>query len=330
MTNLILNTLYYFNENNDNRFTLDEIKDLIEKYNIIEDNEYNTLGAILLKEIGLVTNEEIAKTLGLRYELDDISNDGKYAFFLHIDEFDDILSEKYETDIKILSPESDIWDNYDGYFDDSLYYLDDLTDDTLNKIIDKLIEKNYTFEDENGDDIEITKDNIKIEKNYLHIFDGSDWIELNAEELKDRFDDLFHVIGNGISDAQRNADESYLYDKVKRNFEDGIGTFKFVTTKRTKYKNVDGEYKNVDVEIEEIRIRLDKFDLNRIKDILMSEGGNYGNDIKDFEETCEDYLNIGNENDFFEIKSPDFDRDYSGSIDRKYLNELVVDRLYEL
>ncbi|MCK9445631.1 hypothetical protein M0Q50_01920 [bacterium] len=323
MINLILNILIAHNEYDDAiHFTEEEILELIKKYDIVNKKEYNALGSLLLYEKSLITYEDFMKSIDLSYE---DNGTGKKSVYLYINDFDEILKNdrKYSTMNRILNDDiDDMFEPYDTDFDIS-YYLDDFTNDTMTEIINYLIKNDCVYTDDNDEEIIISKENTKIDGKFIYINDSQDdWIKMDEDVIKDNFDELYTNIQRSIADAQRDADISYIYDKTVKEFENAIGYFQRITKKKKKY-NRAGQLEEIDGEV--IKIQLKYFNFDELKDDLKSTLEFRG--IYNFLEETESYLSIGIENDWFDCDTLDYDRDYSGTIDNKDLNSIIVDIL---
>lgn len=310
MEDLILTMLVAYNKYGDKlNFTKSEIDNLIRKHilmniNNIECNEY---GYIVLLENGYITKEQFAKKMNVIYEND--------HYWLIIDSFKDLLSNKYEDEAKIL--DGDDIDLNNNYYDNDIYYYywDDFDEETLKSIIEYCSKNNLEVDIETDDGeyktIEL-KDNLILKDGDIYI-DDKEFDNLSEYRLRklideDGLEDLKNDINICICDAQYSADESEFYNKIKNSVINKIGPYENI---------VVGKNKN-GYDIYKIKIRLD-FDMDEVKTFL------YDNEYN-FEDSSYGSLEIIlREMEFFDIDPINYD--VSGWIDDEYLNELIQKEL---
>lgn len=276
-------------------FTKKDIENFIQKYNVLKDPRCNELGFFILLKNNYITNEEFAKYMNLDYK------DG--SFWIVADSFDDILSKKYEFEIKIL--DGDYLDyNYDFYkldVSDYFYYYDE---DTLKAIIDYCIKNNLEFDDE-----VITEENITIKDGKIYVND----IKLEDVIDDDRgLSDLRDELNWAICEAQHAADFDEMYSKIINGFKTDIGDFE-----RKIVKNYKGE------DVEKIYIKLENKTLDNVEKFLREE-------YKEYEYTDETYGNVFyvlREMEYFDFDTPDYNYIY-GDIDKSVINDYTQSRLY--
>lgn len=297
-------------------FNKSDIENFMNKYNFkSEIKECNELGWIILWNKDYITNEEFAKLMDLEYN--------ENNFWLVIDNFDDILSDKYSTEISVLGQDDDWWSNRDYYENNDIdsYYWHRYTEETLKEIIEYCDKKGLEIENEDDDYELMTTENTYLKPNkkgkqdiYFKFEDG-DEVELSSLLDEDGLEDLKDALNNAICEAQDSADQSEIYDKVIKEFEKSIGYFE------RKYVNKKN-YKGEEQEVEKIYIRLDNVDFDKVKEHLEDdydeydfETGNYG-----------DLQSILKEMDYFEFDTPNYSY-ISGDIDNDLLNEYTRDKL---
>jgi len=313
MINLILTMLDAYNQYGDDlNFTKKDADIFIKKYNALEDiNDCNERGYIVLWNNKYLTNEEFAKHLDLKYE------DEK--FWLVIDSFDDILTDKYKTEISYLDRDADDDREPSEYYDHQIdnYYWHTYTEETLKKIIEYCIDQG--IEIENDDDNDDDDDNYELmtaENTYLKT-DKNNHLDIyfkykNGNETKlvklidnDEFDDLKTELNIAVGKAQDDADYSEVYDEIKEKFEKGIGTF---------------EYKTVG-DSEKIYIKLN-ITFKQVEEWFEENYGEYNFDEGGFGSLSY----VLKEMEYFDFKKPYYDH-INGSIDDDLLNEFTRDRL---
>lgn len=309
MINLILTMLDAHDQyGNDLNFTKKDTDNFIKKYNVLDNLEQidcNERGHIVLWKNKYLTNEQLAKHLDLKYE------DEK--FWLVIDSFDDILSDKYETEIAYLDIDGDIDREPSSYADHRIdtYYWSTYTEETLKKIIEYCIDQGIEIENDDDDYELMTTENtyLKTEKNgkqdiYFKYKNGNE-IKLVTLIDNDEFDELNHALNIAIDEAQDDADYSDAYDEIKENFEKGIGAFEYKTVGDSQkiYIKLNITFKQIEEWFEEC-----------YGEFNFDEGG-FGS-----------LLYVLKEMEYFDFKKPYYDH-ISGSIDDDLLNEFTRNRL---
>lgn len=313
MEDLILTMLVAHIEYGDNlNFTKSEIDNLIRKHLLVNMDEIdcNEYGYVVLLENGYITKEQFAKKMDVIYENE--------HYWLITDSFEDLLSKNYKYEARILDGEEDI--HNDSYYDNDIdtYYWDNFDEETLKSIIEYCNKNNLEVDIENNDGeyetIEL-KDNLILKDGDIYINEKFD--NLNEDKLRnlideDGLEDLKNEINWAICDAQFDADQSEIYNRIKNSVINKIGPYDSIVTG----KNKDG------YDIYKIKIRLD-FDMVEVKNFLSDndeynfEDGSYGN-----------LESVLREMEFFDIDKPYYDN-ISGTIDDDYLNDTIRDRLYQ-
>jgi hypothetical protein len=303
MEDLILTMLVAHNNYGDAlNFTKSEVDNLIKKHlTDIDKIDCNEYGYIILLENGYITKDQFAKKMGVIYE--------NKHYWLITHNFEDLLPSKYETEAKILDGNYD-FESYDFYdYNIDNYFWGDFNEETLKSIIEYCNKNNLEVDIENDEGnyetIEL-KNNLILKNGDIYINDKFDNLtEYKLRNLIDEEDglaDLKNEICFAISDAQEDADQLKIYNKIKKSVIDKIGPYENIVT-----GNKDG-----------IKIMLD-FDMDDVKNFL-------SNDEYEFNDTTYGSLEtILQEMEFFDIDKPYYD--ISGTIDDDYLNELIQDRL---
>lgn len=302
---------------NDLNFTKADIENFMNKYNFKNEiKESNELGWIVLWDNKYITNEEFAKLMDIEYY------DNNY--WLIVDSFDSILSDKYETEIKVLDQDDDWWNSSDYYENNDIdsYYWHRYTEDTLKEIIEFCVNQGIEIENGDGDDELMTDENTYLapdkhdKQNIYFKYENGDEVELSSLLDEDGLDELKNALNNAICEAQDYADRDEVETKIIKEFESSIGFFKREYVKKK-------DYKGVEKEVEKISIRLDNLDFNNVESFLQDEYNEY-----DFETSnYGDLLHILKEMEYFEFDTPDYNYIY-GSIDNDMLNEITVDKLH--
>lgn len=318
MYDLILSMIKANSEyENELNFTKSDIENFMNKYNFKNEiKESNELGWIVLWNNKYITNEEFAKLMDVEYNEDN--------FWLVINSFDDILSSKYETEIKVLDQDDDWWNSSDYYENNDIdsYYWHRYTEDTLKEIIEFCVNQGIEIENEDGDDELMTNENTylipdkKGKQNIYFKYENGDEVELSSLLDEDGLDELKTALNNAICEAQDYADRDDVETKIIKEFESSIGFFKREYVKKK-------DYKGVEKEVEKISIRLDNLDFSNVESFLQDEYDEY-----DFETSnYGDLLHILKEMEYFEFDTPDYNNVY-GDIDNDMLNEITVDKLH--
>jgi len=292
MENLILTMLEALDDysESDLNFTKKEVDKLAEEHINFDNLQCNELGLIILEENGYITMEKLGDILDFDYK--------DKNFILTFNDFNEILSDKYSFEIKVLDQDND-FDRYTDYYEaDVKYNWSNYDNDTLTEIIKYCIDNGLEFDEEL-----MTEENTKI-------IDGKAYFK--DEELcdiidDDGLDDLYNILNNSICDAQSDADNNEVVKQIINNFENDIGVYE------RKY--------NKDTKKEYIELKVD-IDLSEIKSTLKEWYGEY-----EFEtENYGSLESILSEKDYFEFNTPDYSYTY-GTIDYSYLNEITRDRL---
>jgi hypothetical protein len=292
-------------------FTKSEVDNLIRKHLLvnIDKIDCNEYGYIVLLENGYITKEQFAKKMDVIYEND--------HYWLIINSFKDLLSSKYDYEAKILDGDEDSVFN-DSYYDNDIerYYWDKFNEETLNSIIEYCNKNELEVDVENDEGeyetIEL-KDNLILKDGDIYINEKFD--NLNEDRLRnlideDGLEDLNREINWAICDAQFDANQAEIYNKIKNSVIDKIGPYENIATG----KNKNG------YDIYKIKIRLD-FDIGEVKKFFSDadeynfEDGDYG-----------DLESVLREMEFFDIDKPYYDN-ISGSINNEYLNECIQNHL---
>jgi len=305
---------------NELNFTKSDIVNFMKKYNFkSEIEECNEIGWIILLRNKYITNEEFAKLMDVEYKED--------KFWLVIDSFDNILSDKYETEIKILNQNDDNewWDvcNYYEVSDIESYYWSIYTEDTLKNIIKYCIDNGIEIENEDGKDELMTDENTYLKQDKKGIndiyfkYENGEEVNLSSLLDDDEFEELKTILNSSICEAQDDADKSEIYNDIMKEFESSIGVIKRDTIKQINYK---GEEHDID----KIYINLDKLKLSDVESFLQDDYEEYDFESKNYGSL----IHILKEMEYFEFRTPDYNNVY-GSIDNDILNEYTLDRLNE-
>jgi hypothetical protein len=291
----------YENYEGELNYTKDEITSIIKEYNIIEkgisspSHRWNERGSIIFWRNGYLTNEKFAELMDIEYE-------GK-NFWLVNEDFESVLPDKYSTEAKILDGTAE-WYSSDFYDVDVEDFFRNYTTETFQAIIDFCAKKGFEIEDEDKT-ITLSKENMKIVSNEIIINN-----HINITDALDELDDLKHSLNAAVCEAQEAADQNETYKRVKREFVQKIGEFKWKTMK---FNGKDREMLLVRVE----------FDWSTIEDSLKKYYGDY----EFIEESYGSLYHILNEEGFFDnFSGVNFDYIY-GSIDNSVLNEYTQNRL---
>jgi hypothetical protein len=270
-------------------FTKSDINNFFKKYiKSDEDLECNERGYMVLFRNKYITNEQFQKYINIRYH--------DNTFWLEFDSFNDILPSEYEYESSILDGTND-WHPSDFYEVDIESYWDYYTEKTLENMIEFCVKNELEIDNEL-----MTKNNTKIINNEIYFND------VRLIENIDQIEELREILNNAVCEAQDIAYQDEVYDQIKKNFEESIGNFKFVTVKL--------DNKN----IEKIHVEINNWD--DIEQFLIDSYGEY-----DFEDEYYGYLfSILKEMDFFKFRKPNYDYIY-GDIDKETLNEYTQDRL---
>lgn len=286
MDNLIISMIVAYEQYGDVLgFNKNDIDDLIKKYNYLDNIKCNEKGYIILWKRKYISDEIFAKGMGFSFENDKI--------YLICNSFDEILSSKYETEIKIL--------NGDDFYENSGYYDHDVSDywsyynkDTFEAIYNACIKKELKIQDET-----MTTKNTT--------FDEKD-VYFNGDSLKDYIDDeedldeLKTELCIAILEAQDSAYETEIYNNVKDAFIDDVGYYKWKDDK--------------------LYIQFDKKIINEIEDFLEE----YYDDIDYYDDIFGSFISTLKEMDKFDFHTPDYNYIYA-DIDNEILNENTIDRL---
>jgi hypothetical protein len=283
-------------------FTKDDIDNLIKEHKILNNIDCNERGWIILWKNKYISNETFAKHMDLEYDAVPPFT-AKKNFWIIADDFEDLLSRKYEFEAKILDGDYD-W-NYGDFYDvDVDQHFSDYDQKTLEAIIEYCDKKGFEIENDDEESILMTKENMKIVDNQIIINDN-----IKLVDVLDQLDDLDQILNNAICEAQESADQDEVYKKIEQSFIDEVGEY------TRKIFKINGQ------EIEKLLVRFDGdwFDIeNELKDT-------YG----DYEFQQENYGNLRSilsENDKFNFRTPDYNYIY-GSIDDVTLNEYTQNRL---
>jgi len=277
-------------------FTKDDINNIIKKYKALDDlKESNEIGWIILWKNKYISNEIFAKLMDVEYEDKD--------FWIVCDNFDDVLSKEYETEIEILDGNLD-WEPGETYDVELYYHWNSFTEETLKDIVKFCIDKGFEIDDEL-----MTEENTIFKDGDIYFIGSDDEKRIYDLLNDDELEDLKSSLNIAICEAQESADQSEMYRAVKKAFINSVGEYKYKTI------NVDGK----DEEKLYIRMDIDWVDIeSRLKD-------EYG----DFDFDTENYgslLYILKEYEYFDFRVPDYDR-LSGSIDDDIMNEYIQNRL---
>lgn len=285
-------------------FNKSNIDKIIKKYNM-NYKQCNELGWIVLLKNKYITNEQFYDYMNADYI------DGNV--YLIVDSFDDVLSSKYETEIKALDWGDTWWnDNYSYDYDaDVSGHWNDYTEETLKEIME------YCFRNE----IEIEGE--LMDKNNTVLKNGK--LYFNDQELDDLIDDddldeLKTVLNHAICEAQDSADRDNTYKAIENAFENKIGTFERKTVNVMKY-NAKKDIKEP-TDVEKIYIKLN-INLDDVESFLKDQYSKYNYS----EESYGDLISILKEMEFFDFDAPDYHYIGNGGIEDDYLNEITRDRL---
>lgn len=282
-------------------YTKEELDKFIQQYELFKLN-WNELGALVLYDYKYISKEKFAEVMEL--EVDD---DG---FWMEFNDFEDALPSDFEFEAKVLDGRMwEDWTPFDYYEYD--FDLGDFTEETLKAVID-FCDRNGCEIETDDDEILLTKDNMRIEKGTIYV--GNE--NLNEHMDDDGMDELKREIQYGISDAHESAEADEIYTSVKDNFEEGVGSYKFVSIKNSKGKSVDMLWVKVEADLSEV--------MSDLKDAYTYNGETtYSTAQHDFG----NMYHVLHEFDFIEMKKPYYDNSYS-SPSRELTDECVRNRLY--
>lgn len=285
----------YDNFGNEIGFTEEELKNLISKYLDVKKLKCNERGYILLWLNKYLSDELFAKYMGIKYE------DSK--FWMVVSDFSDIIEERVG---EILNGEYD-WD-YDFHneytaSDIETYYWDDYNEETLKDIIKWCVTHEIEL-----DDVLMTEDNTILKDKDIYFNN-----KLLRKYLKeDDLDELIIILTNSVGEAYFHSEFDYIYKKLKNEFIDKIGNYKWKTIINSRGKQEDRLY-----------IDLSNYDFNDIEYKLKEQYGEY-----EFEEGSYGSLYyILKEFEYFDnFREPDY-RYLSVSMNDEILNSITSDRL---
>lgn len=281
-------------------YTKEELNKFIEQYELYKLN-WNELGAIVLYEYKYITKEQFAKSM-------DLDVDEKGDFWMVFDDFDDVLPKGYDFEATVL--DGRIWEDWNpSDYTDYDFDLNDFTEGTLKAIMDYCVRHDCSIESED-DDIILTKDNMRIENDSIYVDDEN----LDEHMGDDGMEELKHTIQIGIADAHDAAEADAIYDACKSNFEEGIGSYKWVTEKKGE-KNVEMLWVKVEADLSDVESELkDAYTWNG-KTTYSTEQHDFGN-----------MYHVLNEFDFIQMTKPNYDYLYSYP-ERKHIDECVRERI---
>jgi hypothetical protein len=287
-------------------FTKKEIDNLIKEhalFALIENINCNERGWIVLWKNKYVSDEAFAKYMDLEYDIVPPFTDKKY-FWIIADDFEDLLTNRYEFEAKVLDHEYD-WYRSDFYDVDVEQYFYMYDQKTLEAIIEYCDKNGFEIENDNEDEtILITKENTKIINNEIIINDN-----IKLVDILDQLEDLDRTLNNAICEAQESADQDEIYERIEKNFISEVGEY------TRKIFKINGK------EQEKLLVRFDG-NWSDIEQALIDTYGEY-----EFqEETYGSLRGILNENDYFKFRTPDYNYTY-GDIDKSTLNEYTQNRL---
>jgi len=280
-------------------YTKEELDNFIQQYELVKLN-WNELGALVLYHYKYITKEQFAKVMEL-----EVDEDGE--FWMEFNDFEDALPSDFDFEAKVLN--GDMWEDWQrsDYYDYD-FSFNDFSEETLKSVIE-YCDKNDCSIDVDDEDIFLTKDNLRIENGNIYFGD-----EDLDEHMKDGgMEDLKLQIQFGISDAHDNAESDAVYNAVNKNFKEGIGSYKWVSTKKGE-KNVEMLWVKVEVDLDDVIEKLK--DDYTYRDETDYSSGSYGN-----------MYYVLREFDFINMKKPNFDYLYS-SPTTKDTDECVRNRLY--
>lgn len=283
------------NFGNELQFKKEDVDNFIKEYKIAESNDLNEYAQILLWRKGYMSNERFAHLMDL--EIDD------NEFWIVKDDFEDLLSKKYETEAEILDGNAE-WQHGEFYDVDVEPYFKDYTTETLQDIIDHCDRHGYEIEDEDGETILMTKENTKLIDKKI-VINGS----LKLVDILDQLDELKTCLNSAICEAQESADQGEVYNKLKRAFEKEVGEFKWKEMLEGD-KKVNKLLVNPNIGWSDIQNELESWD-----DKYSFVEAKYGS-----------LYHVLHEMEYFNFRVPDYDHIY-GSIDDDTLNEYTQNRL---
>jgi len=283
-------------------YTKEELDKFIQQYELFKLN-WNELGALVLYDYKYISKEKFAEVMEL-----EVDEDGE--FWMEFNDFEDALPSDFSFEASVL--DGRIWEEYQGsdYYDYD-YYLSDFTEETLKVIID-YCDNHVCSIDGDDDEIVLTKDNMRIHKGTIYVGDES----LDEHMEDDGMEELKREIQFGVAEAHDSAEADDIYTSVKDNFEEGVGSYKFVSIKNSKGKNVEMLWVKVEAYLSEV--------MSDLKDAYTYNGETtYSTAQHDFGNMYQ----VLHEFDFIEMKKQYYDNSYS-SPSRELTDECVRNRLY--
>lgn len=286
----------YDNFGNEIGFSEEELNNFILKYLNVNKLKCNERGYILLWLNNYISDELFAKYMDIEYE------DKK--FWMVVSNFCDII--KKDTACEILNGEYDWnYDFYNEYTDTDIetHYWNDYDEETLRDIIKWCVTHEIEL-----DDVLMTEDNTILKDKDIYFNN-----KLLRKYLKeDDLDELIIILTNSVGEAYYHSEIDYIYKKLKDEFIDEIGNYKWKTITNSRGKQEDKLY-----------IDLSNYDFNDIGYKLKEQYGEY-----EFEEESYGSLyHILKEFEYFDnFREPDY-RYLSVSMDDEILNNITRDRL---
>jgi len=320
IVNIIISMIYFYEEEGVKmKYTLDDINRFIKKYKIDWNKEhYNELGTIILYQNKYISIEKFAKDMDLGLE--------NNKLYLVVSSFSDLLNTNdYEQKqaAEILDGEYD-WEFGNTYESDIPWSDYDI--ETLKEIINFCVTKKLSInDDENDCQTFITIKNTKIIKGDIWVKTKFGNKQLSEFIDSDELDDLKSELNIAHCEAQEDADQDEIYQKLKRSAESKFGAWEH---KSKTIKRYDEKTKNLKTE-EVYELWFDDiFDWDQMKTELISQYKNNG--IIDFtaSENYGNWISYSREyrDDGFDIDIPDYNYIY-GSIDDDVLNDRTRERL---
>ena len=239
---------------------------------------------------GIIGNKELCDAMDMKYDED------KKKFYIIVDDFSKILhSVEYKYEINILNQQHDCNGAYDNDYIDISDYWDMVSGDSLEYIIDFIVDEELYIDDVDGEELLLTKEHMKIKDNKIYIGD----IILDDSLIKD--EDVLKKLLEKLKWSMANAENYSICDKIEikiiKEFEKQIGEYE-----RMYVKNYKG------IEEEKIKLYLDKMNLTEIKDMLIDY--TIKNDIIDGDSECylgENVRDLCRELELFDFDTPDYD-----------------------
>lgn len=282
-------------------------------------NRFNELAYLKMFNRNLLTREELMEKFS-----EIVQVDGK----LYVDGDDRDLDSFMSEIVKTVLFDDD-WYEYGNYYkvNNISEVMDDLTKETKEAIINKMVGLEIQLENDGDEDytIESVERNMfewkKIGRNedfYLTYSDNeyslTDIIEYNEDY---ELDDIYRELDHAYNDAQESANMSAYYEKSKKSLEDVLCDYERVSTS---IKLENGKTKYFEY------LRFPFYDLFDLDDMISHLEKYYDNDCEESEYFGSIWSILVDMKNGDRIADFD-DRYVYGSIDDKYLNECVIDNL---